>query len=169
MKRKYTETRKTPFGLIAVTSDGEAVTRITWVENADKNTENGDAVTAEAFNQLERYAAGESKSFTVPVNLEAEVPSLEMRKWLDALRQVKYGETISYGDFAARAGMPNAPRAAGSACARNPVPIIYPCHRITRKGGALGNFGGLRSLETDDERNLNIKRKLIEHEQRYAD
>jgi len=80
------------------------------------------------------------------------------------LRQVAYGETISYSMLAERAGKPNAVRAAGSACAKNPIPIIYPCHRITRIDGDLGNFGAIRSLSPSDPRNLGITASLISHD-----
>jgi methylated-DNA-[protein]-cysteine S-methyltransferase len=56
------------------------------------------------------------------------------------MREVKPGETISYAELAARAGSPAAVRAAGSACARNLIAPIVPCHRIVRTGGALGGY-----------------------------
>jgi methylated-DNA-[protein]-cysteine S-methyltransferase len=56
------------------------------------------------------------------------------------MREVAPGETITYAELAARAGNPNAIRAAGSACARNLIAPIVPCHRIVRTGGALGGY-----------------------------
>jgi methylated-DNA-[protein]-cysteine S-methyltransferase len=56
------------------------------------------------------------------------------------MREVRPGETISYAELAARAGNPNAVRSAGSACARNLIAPIVPCHRILRTGGALGGY-----------------------------
>ena len=52
------------------------------------------------------------------------------------------GKTVSYGELAARAGNPKAARAVGTACARNPIPIVVPCHRVLPGTGALGNYGG---------------------------
>ncbi|MAI21203.1 MAG: hypothetical protein CMM65_02105 [Rhodospirillaceae bacterium] len=66
------------------------------------------------------------------------------------------------------AGKPQAPRAAGSACARNPIPIIYPCHRVVRSGGGLGNYGGGSDHHPTSAANLDRKRYLIELEQRFA-
>jgi len=55
---------------------------------------------------------------------------------------VRRGETVTYGELAARAGNPKASRAVGSACARNPIPIVVPCHRVLPGSGGIGNYGG---------------------------
>ena len=57
-----------------------------------------------------------------------------------AMRKVKAGKTLSYSDLAERAGSPAAVRAAGSACAKNAIVLVVPCHRIVKTGGALGNY-----------------------------
>lgn len=65
-----------------------------------------------------------------------------------AMRKVTPGKTISYADLAKKAGSADAVRAAGSACARNLIAVVVPCHRIVRTGGALGNYAyGLRAKE----------------------
>lgn len=65
-----------------------------------------------------------------------------------AMRKVAPGKTISYGELAKRAGSADAVRAAGSACARNLIALVVPCHRIVKTGGALGNYAyGLRVKE----------------------
>ena len=61
---------------------------------------------------------------------------------LRATSEIPYGETASYRDVATRAGSPNAVRAAGTALATNPLPIVVPCHRVLRTGGGLGGYGG---------------------------
>ena len=71
------------------------------------------------------------------------------------MREVPAGETITYAELAERAGRPRAVRAAGSACARNLIAPIVPCHRILRTGGAVGGY--YYSLDT--------KRWLLSHEQ----
>ena len=64
------------------------------------------------------------------------------------MRKVLPGKTISYADLAKRAGSPDAVRAAGSACARNLIAVVVPCHRIVKTGGALGNYAyGLKYKE----------------------
>jgi len=58
-----------------------------------------------------------------------------------AMRKIPAGKTLSYADLAARAGSPTAVRAAGTACGRNLIAPVVPCHRIIKSGGALGNYG----------------------------
>ena len=65
-----------------------------------------------------------------------------------AMRRVKAGKTMSYADLADRSGSPAAVRAAGSACAKNAIVLVVPCHRIVKTGGALGNYAyGLNKKE----------------------
>jgi len=65
-----------------------------------------------------------------------------------AMRRIKAGKTMSYADLADRAGSPSAVRAAGSACAKNAIVLVVPCHRIVKTGGALGNYAyGLNKKE----------------------
>ena len=70
------------------------------------------------------------------------------------MRKVKAGKTLSYADLADRAGSPAAVRAAGSACAKNAIVLVVPCHRIVKTGGALGNYAY----------GLNKKEWLLSHE-----
>ncbi len=71
-----------------------------------------------------------------------------------AMRKVKAGKTLSYADLADRAGSAAAVRAAGSACAKNAIALVVPCHRIVKTGGALGNYAY----------GLNKKEWLLHHE-----
>jgi methylated-DNA-[protein]-cysteine S-methyltransferase len=73
-----------------------------------------------------------------------------------ALREVRAGETVSYGELAARVGAPGAARAVGTANATNPVCLVIPCHRVVRAGGALGGYGF----------GVERKRWLLDHEAR---
>ena len=69
------------------------------------------------------------------------------RKVLTACRDIRFGETISYSDLAKRSGRPNAARAVGRILAKNPLPLIIPCHRIIRNNGKIGGFsaqGGIK-------------------------
>jgi methylated-DNA-[protein]-cysteine S-methyltransferase len=64
------------------------------------------------------------------------------RRVLRTLYQVPWGKVISYGQLAERTSAPRAARAVGTALARNPFPIILPCHRVVKSTGHLGHFGG---------------------------
>ena len=74
----------------------------------------------------------------VPVGLPGS--GFRLRAW-QAMRSIPSGPTLSYQELAAAAGSPAAARAAGSACATNPVAPFVPCHRVVRQGGALGQYG----------------------------
>ena len=162
----YTYTVATRFGLIRLTSDGKAITGLTWLASGETDKTAPDPVTAQAAKEIAEYAAGTRQEFSVATSLRQCSPSLQ--NWLKRLRQVKYGASISYTSFAELGGNAKAVRTAGSACAKNPIPLIYPCHRVRQKNGALGNFGALRDLPASHAKNLAIKQALLQHEQRHS-
>jgi len=106
---------------------------------------------ARARQQLAEYFAGTRTAFDVP--LDPAGSAFERRVW-DALRTIPYGATLSYSELARRLGDVRATRAVGTANARNPIPIIVPCHRVVGASGELTGFGG----------GLDRKRWLLEHE-----
>lgn len=97
------------------------------------------AVT-DARRELDEYFAGDRRAFAVP--LDWTLTRAFRRDVLRATARVPYGETASYARVAADAGSPRAVRAAGTALATNPLPIVVPCHRIVRSDGALGRYLG---------------------------
>ena len=165
--KTYTMTEKTAFGSITVTSDGEHLIGLYWENNQSTSSSNADAICHEAFKQLREYEKGTRKEFDLPIKLNAPPKTV---KRLEQLRnKVPYGDVTSYSGFAKRAGeSAKAARAFGSVCANNPIPIIYPCHRITRKDGRLGNYGGISDLDSQNRRNLALKERLIAHEKNHA-
>jgi methylated-DNA-[protein]-cysteine S-methyltransferase len=95
----------------------------------------------EVRRELEEYFSGRRRSFDVSV--DHRLSRGYRRTVLEALsREVPFGQTVSYKDLAERTGNPKASRAVGSAMATNPIPIVVPCHRVLRTGGALGGYGG---------------------------
>lgn len=94
---------------------------------------------ADAIAQAKRYFAGERVDFAA-IGLDLAGVDPFRRTIYDALRAVNYGETVTYGDLARRAGSPGAAQDVGVAMARNPVPLIIPCHRVLAAGGKLGGF-----------------------------
>jgi methylated-DNA-[protein]-cysteine S-methyltransferase len=92
---------------------------------------------------LERYFAGERVAFGLDVDAYADAHGFTdfERDVYRALARVPYGTAVSYRELAAAAGRPNAYRAAGSAMARNLLPLILPCHRVVRNDGRLGQYG----------------------------
>jgi AraC family transcriptional regulator of adaptative response/methylated-DNA-[protein]-cysteine methyltransferase len=91
--------------------------------------------------ELEEYFAGTRAAFDVP--LVTPGTPFQERAWT-ALRAIPPGETIPYEELAIRAGRPGAQRAAGTANGANRVAILVPCHRVVRKSGEIGNYGGGR-------------------------
>lgn len=90
--------------------------------------------------QLEEYFAGSRRSFDLPVDLR--LAQGFRRRVLDQVRTIAYGRTESYSTVAAASGSPTAVRAVGSACAKNPIPLVVPCHRVVRSDGASGQYLG---------------------------
>ena len=90
--------------------------------------------------QLDEYFAGRRRAFEV--RLDWRLTGGFRLQVLRATARVPYGETASYREVATRAGSPAAVRAAGTALATNPLPIVVPCHRVVRTGGALGAYRG---------------------------
>jgi methylated-DNA-[protein]-cysteine S-methyltransferase len=89
---------------------------------------------------IDAYLRGESTSLDLAVDWRI-ARGFRLAS-LRALAAIPYGVTISYGELAARAGNVRAARAAGAACATNPVPIVIPCHRVLASDGRLHGFGG---------------------------
>jgi methylated-DNA-[protein]-cysteine S-methyltransferase len=103
--------------------------------------------------ELEEYFEGRRATFDLP--LDWSLARGFRRSVLERLHErVAYGQVVSYRELAAAAGSPNASRAVGTAMATNPIPIVVPCHRVLRTGGALGGYGG----------GLDVKRWLLRHE-----
>jgi methylated-DNA-[protein]-cysteine S-methyltransferase len=90
--------------------------------------------------QLDLYFEGRLTEFELP--LDWRLSKDFRRRVLRAIARIPYGQTRSYTEMARSAGNERAVRAAGSACGSNPIPLVVPCHRVLRSGGALGGYGG---------------------------
>jgi methylated-DNA-[protein]-cysteine S-methyltransferase len=101
--------------------------------------------------QLQEYFAGQRTIFDCPYTITG---TPFQQRVLSRVAQVPYGQTVAYSDIAMQINAPKAVRAVGMANARNPLPIIVPCHRIIGKNGALTGFGG----------GLDVKSFLLAHE-----
>lgn len=89
--------------------------------------------------QLRAYFEGTLQLFDLP--LAPRGTAFQQRVW-SGLREIPYGETISYADLAVRIGSPQACRAVGLANGANPIPIVIPCHRVIGRNGSLVGYGG---------------------------
>ena len=98
--------------------------------------------------ELNAYFSGRLQTFSLP--LAPQGTPFQLRVW-EQLKQIPYGQTLTYGELATRAGSPHGARAAGMACHSNPIPILIPCHRVIGKNGSLTGFAG----------GLELKEKLL--------
>lgn len=111
-----------------------------------------DEVADAAASQLDDYFDGERREFDL--RFDWRLVRGFTRAALEAVREIPYGETASYGEVAAVAGSARAARAVGTACATTPFSIVVPVHRVVRADGSLGEYGGRPEM----------KQYLIDHE-----
>ena len=90
--------------------------------------------------ELEEYFTGSRRAFELAIDWSLVGPF--GRRVLGAAAAIPYGDVLSYAEIAGAAGSPGGSRAAGNALGSNPVPIVVPCHRVLRSGGALGGYAG---------------------------
>lgn len=138
---RYTET---PLGRVTLTSDGEALVGLYFEEERHPQDRTGaveadDAVLIDAERQLHEYLGKWRRSFDLP--LRPQGTAFQQEVW-GLLREIPYGETISYHELAKRYGNVKAVRAVGAANGRNPISIVVPCHRVIGADGSLVGFGG---------------------------
>lgn len=145
-----------PIGELLLTGDGRALTGL-FMENqrhgaaATTDWQRDDALFANARQQLTAYFAGERQTFDLP--LAPTGTDFQRRVW-QALRDIPFGKTESYGALARRIDSPKGSRAVGLANGRNPISIIVPCHRVIGADGSLTGYGG----------GIERKRWLLTHE-----
>ncbi|HLH28001.1 MAG TPA: methylated-DNA--[protein]-cysteine S-methyltransferase, partial [Acidimicrobiales bacterium] len=94
-----------------------------------------DAGFVDVAEQLGAYFAGELTTFDLPLRLQGT--GFQVAVW-QALREIPYGETVSYAELARRVGSPRGVRAVGQANGRNPIAVVVPCHRVVAADGSLG-------------------------------
>jgi methylated-DNA-[protein]-cysteine S-methyltransferase len=90
--------------------------------------------------ELDEYFAGRRRAFDIPLDWSLIGPF--GARVLHVTSEIPYGGVLSYTEVATEAGSPRGSRAAGNALGANPIPIVIPCHRVLRAGGALGGYGG---------------------------
>ena len=150
---------KSPVGKLLVAGDDKGLHFINFPKNGkpslpETNWIENPKPLQEALCELKAYFAGKLKTFSLNLCLNVRPFQKEV---LTALRKVPYGETISYGKLAEKIGNPKASRAVGQANARNPIPIVIPCHRVIGSNGKLTGFGG----------GIDVKQALLDLENRY--
>jgi len=153
----------TELGYMRACTSENGLYRLDWQQTPFTDPDQDNIVSRETIDQLQAYLAGALKFFSVPIDLSGYSPALQ--NWLNILCSVNYGQVISYADYAERWGNRKASRAAGSACQRNPIPIIIPCHRIVTGTGGYENYSGGDRTKPKTIENINRKTHLIKLEQ----
>lgn len=160
----------TPIGDLTIIASDAAVVAIRWdTDGADRDPEArnpvdrklpdeievvdaaSQPVLARAVEQLTEYFAGTRTEFDLP--LDPDGTAFQRDVWHE-LERIPFGETITYGEQAARLGDRNKSRAVGAANGKNPIPIVVPCHRVVGANGHLTGFAG----------GLDTKAWLLDHE-----
>ncbi len=135
---------ETPIGELLLAGDADALKVIGFPEGSMRRDPKPDWIYneqpfAEVRKQLSEYFKGERKVFDLPLSLDGTEFQVQV---MQALQEIPYGETTSYGAIAKQIGRPKAVRAVGAANGWNPIPIIVPCHRVIGSSGDLTGFGG---------------------------
>jgi len=149
---------ESPVGPLLLVADDGGLRRIEFVNGRkpvqpDPRWHDDAEPLRETARQLRAYFAGELEAFDLALAPQGTL--FQLAVW-NRLREIPYGETISYGELARRMGKPNASRAVGLANGANPIPIVIPCHRVIGSNGKLTGYGG----------GLPIKEKLLGLERR---
>jgi methylated-DNA-[protein]-cysteine S-methyltransferase len=147
-------TLSTPIGRLLVVQGARGVVRIGFEEGSTDaalaevaaaigpRIVASDRELAATRDTLSAYLEGDDERLDLPVDLSL-VAAPFRRAVLETLhREVHRGEVVTYGTLAQQAGNPRAARAVGTACARNPIPIVVPCHRVVPGSGGIGAYGG---------------------------
>lgn len=131
---------ETPLGSMALAEEDGALIRLYLPgEPTPRLLPRETPLLAEGCRQIEEYFAHARRKFDLP--LAPRGTQFRRSVW-DALREIPYGETETYGALAARLGRPGAARAVGQANHFNPLPILIPCHRVLGAGGQLTGYAG---------------------------
>ena len=116
-----------PIGLLEITSDGAAIIRLSLADPSAALLPPGDPLLRTAADQLTAYFSGTRSEFSLPL---APAGTAFQRAVWNAILQIPRGEVRTYSEIAGSVGHPRAARAVGSACGKNPIPILIPCHRV---------------------------------------
>lgn len=148
----------TKIGRIGIEENGTAITKIYFINKdaQEEILENKETkLLKEAIKQLNEYLDGKRSSFDLM--LEPTGTEFQNKVW-NALKEIPFGETRSYGEIANIIGNEKAARAVGMANNKNPIAIIIPCHRVIGANGKLVGYAG----------GINLKERLLNLEKNYG-
>ena len=154
------ERHETPFGTMLVVAGSQGIVRIALATEDEREVldrlagqvssriaQTGRECLTAARQQLDSYFAGKLRKFELP--LDWQLTRGFRRDVLHQTAAIPFGSTASYSELAERAGSPRAVRAAGTALASNPLPIVVPCHRVLRSDGMVGSYLGGSAMKAE--------------------
>jgi methylated-DNA-[protein]-cysteine S-methyltransferase len=130
--------------------------RVSSIENQVSSIEFDKTFFKTLQEQIAAYFEGAHVNFSRDIPLTIDGFSSFGISVLTASRAIGFGQMVTYGRLAKKSGRPNASRAVGSVLAKNPLPLIIPCHRVIRSDGKLGGFSATGGV--------NLKKRLLLHE-----
>lgn len=150
----YIYTYQTKIGPITIHESNNKITKILINEKNSVNTEESN-LTKQTIKEINEYLDHKRTDFTIP--LDPQGTDHQIKVW-NELKKIPYSETRTYKELATSLGNPNASRAIGSACGKNPIMIIVPCHRVIGTNGKLTGYAG----------GIGVKEKLIDLESKLS-
>jgi methylated-DNA-[protein]-cysteine S-methyltransferase len=147
---QFYDSVQSPIGTLYLIFSGKNLSGIDFVR-PDRIMGKGKAPAA-IQKELKDFFERGIEEFTLKI-IFTKGTDFEKRVWL-ALKEIPFGETRTYKWLAEKLGKPNASRAVGQALSKNPLPIVFPCHRVIESDGSLGGYSG----------GVDIKRRLLEIE-----
>jgi len=150
----YKSKLRTPIGTLGLLADKEKLLKLSFkgLKDITEEAKEDKSRFKSIFKQLEEYFAGDRREFSIDYLIDTSLFATRVYK---EMAKIPYGTTLSYSELAKKSGRKLAYRAVGTACGKNPLPLIIPCHRVIAVNG-LGGFGGgldtkrfLLNLETN--------------------
>lgn len=146
----YARTLSSPLGFLTIKSEGSSITELSFGKQV-KMDDGNDRIVKQCEKELQECFSGTRTAFTVPFLTKGT--DFQKKVW-DVIARIPFGKTITYTELAKRAGKPKAIRAAASACGKNPIVVMIPCHRVVSSNGELGGYNG----------GIKKKQWLLQHE-----
>ena len=156
MKNNYYLTIDSPIGLLRLVSDHDTLVSVSFIELKEEDSDIQPDILKGAANQLREYFSGERKIFNLNINPAGT--DFQKKVW-EKVKQVEFGQTVSYLEIAKQTGSEKNTRAVGLANGKNPIPIIIPCHRIIGSNRKLTGYAG----------GIERKRFLLQHELQFSE
>jgi methylated-DNA-[protein]-cysteine S-methyltransferase len=141
----------TPIGLVEVLASDDGLVRVNLLGREPTFYDNNypiieSSITRQAISQILEYLSGQRREFSLKIDWQAGTPF--QKQVLARAMQIPYGQIMTYGQLAGEVGKPTASRAIGGVMARNPLPIVIPCHRVLAADGRLTGYSAADGILT---------------------